>query len=401
MIYRVKKIVFVVAGLILGLIGYRAYHYFFDTSSPTIALKGIESDEFYAGNLQCVLSGEDGYKVSDISIWLDNAPLVNKFRINRREFDYPFAISTQALSNGPHSLRVEAVNGTYRRNKTVEERQFNVDNTPLQAAFVRQEFEPKVFQGRTLHIQFQTNKEVKTAQVRTLSKMFDCISESVHSSVYEAFIPISCEETPSEYLLSVDIVDKVGNKQTLENKFQVLPFPFKKQSLTFDAAAIKKEEESGHDQNELKRKLEEIVAQSPKEKLWQGTFCIPLDMTTVTCEFGTIRTTREKGRYMHKAVDLAARKQSVVWAAQDGIVAVKDRFAQTGNTVVIDHGCGITSMYCHLDSFSKIEVGQRIEKGNPVGIMGKTGFATGDHLHWEMLVNSVAVDPMQWTKNNF
>jgi murein DD-endopeptidase MepM/ murein hydrolase activator NlpD len=327
--------------------------------------------------------------------------LVNKFRINRREFDHPFTISSQALSNGPHTLRVEAVNGTYRKNKTIDDRVFNVDNVPLQAAFVRQDSEPKVFQGRTLHLQFQTNKEIKTAQVKTLAKSFDCVPESAHSSVYEAFIPISCEENPNEYLLTVDIEDKVGTRQTLENKFQVIAYPFKKQSLTFDPLAIKREEEAGLGQQELKEKLEAIVAQSPKEKMWQGRFCVPLDMTMVTCDFGTIRTTKEKGRYMHKALDLGARKKSVIWASQNGIVALKERYAQTGNTVVIDHGCGITSMYCHLDSFANIEVGQRIEKGNPVGIMGKTGFATGDHLHWEMMVDSIAVDPMQWTKNNF
>jgi hypothetical protein len=401
MIFRRKRVFFVLSAVVFCWLSLRTYHYFFDSSSPAIKLSGLERDGFYAGNMQCVLSGSDGYKVSDISIYLDNAPLVNKFRINRRDFDYPFTISSQALSNGPHTLRVEAVNGTYHKNKTVEDCVFNVDNVPLQAAFVRQESEPKVFQGRTFHLQFQANKEIKFAQVKTLSKVFNCVPESVHSSVYEAFIPISCEEIPNEYLLSVDIVDKVGARQTLENKFQVIPYPFKKQMLTFDAAAIKKEEESGLTPQDLKLKLEDIARNSPQEKLWQGVFCVPLDMTTVTCDFGTIRTTREKGRYMHKAVDLGARKKSIIWAAQDGVIKLKDRFAQTGNTVVIDHGCGVSTMYCHLESFSNINVGQRIEKGNPIGVMGKTGFATGDHLHWEMLVNTVAVDPMQWTKNSF
>jgi len=124
-------------------------------------------------------------------------------------------------------------------------------------------------------------------------------------------------------------------------------------------------------------------------------------MTVVTCEFGTIRTTREKGRYMHKAVDLGAKKKSVIWAAQDGIVVVKDRYSSSGNTVVVDHGHGIFTMYCHLDSFADVAIGDHIEKGNPLGIMGKTGFATGDHLHWEMLIKNVQVDPMQWTKQNF
>ncbi len=398
---RRKNLYLTLSALVIGWVGLRAYHYFVDNSSPVIELRGLEQDGSYAGNIQAVLSGSDGYKVADISIWLDSAPLVNKFRIGKREFDHPFTISSQALTNGPHTLRVEAVNGTYRKSKAVKDCVFNVDNIPLQVAFVRQDSDLKAFQGRTLHLQFQANKEIKSAQVKTLSRVFDCFPESAHSSVYESFIPVSCEETPSEYLLSVEIEDKVGAKQVLENKFQVIAYPFKKQTLTFDAQALKKEEEAGQSQQQLKEKIEQIATNSPKQKLWQGAFCVPLEMTAVTCDFGTVRTTREKGRYMHKAIDLGARKKSVVWASQDGVVALKERYAQTGNTVVIDHGCGVSTMYCHLDSFANIAVGQRIEKGNPVGVMGKTGFATGDHLHWEMLVNSVQVDPMQWTKNNF
>jgi len=130
-------------------------------------------------------------------------------------------------------------------------------------------------------------------------------------------------------------------------------------------------------------------------------FCVPLDMTALTCEYGTVRTTKERGRYMHKAVDLGGKKRSVVWAAQDGVVVVKDRFERSGNTIVIDHGCGVLTLYGHLDTFANIQLGQRIEKGNPIGIMGKTGFATGDHVHWAMLVNNVEVDPMQWTSHTF
>ena len=394
---------YVVVGLLVvgGWFSWRTYHYFFDTSSPLVTIRGMEPEGSYAGNIQCVLSGSDGYKVADISIYLDNAPLVNKFRINRHEFDHPFTINSQALSNGKHVLTVEAVNGTYRRNKAVLEQVFYVDNLPLQAAFVRPDSDLKVFQGRTLHLQFQTNKEIKTAQVKAISKIYDCFPESAHSSVYETFIPISCEENPNEYLLSIDVVDKVGNKQALESKFQVIAYPFKKQTLAFNQQALIKEVESGLKQQELKNQLEAITVQSPKEKKWHGAFCVPVDMTTVTCDFGTVRTTREKGRYAHNAVDLGARPKSVVWAAQNGTVALRERYAQTGNTVVIDHGYGVCTMYCHLDSFADVKVGDRIEKGNPLGIMGKTGFATGEHLHWELLVNNIQVDPLQWTKHNF
>ena len=64
----------------------------------------------------------------------------------------------------------------------------------------------------------------------------------------------------------------------------------------------------------------------------------------MTCDFGTIRISQEKGKYTHRAVDLTNQPKSVVWAAQSGIVKIKDRYAMTGNTVVIDHGWGIITI---------------------------------------------------------
>jgi hypothetical protein len=298
-------------------------------------------------------------------------------------------------------LCLECVDTTYHQNKTKLEREFTVDNIPLQAAFVKPDAEYKVFQGRTLHLQFQVNKSIKSAQVTALSKEYPCSPESKNSSVYECFIPVPCEETPNEYLFTVGITDHVGNTLSLDNKFQIVSYPFKKQYLRISAKKVETEKELGVPIQERERQTEALVEKSPKEKLWKGAFCLPIDIQRVTCEFGTIRTTQEKGRYMHKALDVINLPRSVVWSSQDGIVAVKDRFVDSGNTIIVDHGLGVFSFYYHLEDFADVEVGQKIAKGNPVGTLGKTGYATGYHLHWEMRVNNIAVDPMQWTKMNF
>jgi len=104
---------------------------------------------------------------------------------------------------------------------------------------------------------------------------------------------------------------------------------------------------------------------------------------------------------MHRALDVINTPKSVIWSTQDGVVVLKDRFELSGNTVVVDHGCGVLSLFYHLDDFADIEVGQKIAKGNPVGTLGKTGYASGYHLHWETRVNNIPVDPMQWTKETF
>ncbi len=56
----------------------------------------------------------------------------------------------------------------------------------------------------------------------------------------------------------------------------------------------------------------------------------------------------------------------------------------------------------HLEDFAQnLEIGQKIKRGNPLGRVGKTGYANGYHLHWEMRINNIEVDPMQWIKENF
>jgi len=230
---RTKTMVTVLLVALGGWTGYRGYQYFFDLSKPSIDLQGIASEGYCAGNVQCTLVGKDNFKVSEVTVMLDNAPLVSK-RVNKKEFEHPFAIDSRQLADGKHTLRLEAVKGAYHKEKTVAERTFVVDNQPLQAAFVRPNSDLKVFQGRTLHLQFQVNKEIQTAHVKAMSRTFDCVRESKHSPVYEAFIPIDAEEGANEYLLNVEVVDKVGNTQQLAQKFQILPFPFKKQTLVVD-----------------------------------------------------------------------------------------------------------------------------------------------------------------------
>lgn len=385
--------------------GYTTYNYFFSNTPPTLDIIGIEPGGSYQGDLQAIVKASDSYKVSDIAISLDGKLLVPQFRVSRKNVESPFNIPTKTLPDGKHSISVKVQNGTYHRASTTKEVVFYIDNNPLQAAFVKGDTDAKVFQGRTLHIQFQVNKPIKQAVASALSKTYECFPESTNSLIYECFIPIECDQMPNEYLLAIEITDKVGNVLTLENKFQVVMYPFKKQALTLDPAKVKAEDESGLSEKELEDKIEEITKNSPRQKLWQGAFYTPTEIKDpakqITTQFGVMRTTQQRGLRCHKALDVYNTPKSVIWAPQNGIVVLKERYGHSGNTVVIDHGYGVLTLLFHLDNFAKIEVGDKIRKGNPVGTLGKTGYATGYHLHWEMRVNNVAIDPMQWTKNDF
>lgn len=402
MIARIR--LFVMLPLALLALGGAIFYgrYWFDSMPPEVSIAGIEEQGYYAGDINCAVMGKDNNKVSAISIWLDDKPLVSNYKINRSVFEYSFSIASRALPQGKHILKMSAVDASRNKNESVKELSFYVDNAPLQAAFVKADNDCKVFQGHTLHVQFQANKELKEASIEALSQRYPCFTESDGSLIYECFFPIRCDEGPSEHLFRIVGVDNVGNTFVLENKFHVVMYPFKKQTLVINPEKIKEELEQGLAEKELERDVEEASHQSTYRKLWRGPFDVPIEMRGISTEFGTLRTTQDRGKYRHAAIDLLGVPRSVVWAPQDGRVVIKERYAHSGNTVVLDHGCRVLSLFFHLDSFAPIEVGDVVKKGNPLGTLGKTGYASGYHLHWEQRIgDNVPVDPMEWTKHDF
>ncbi len=128
---------------------------------------------------------------------------------------------------------------------------------------------------------------------------------------------------------------------------------------------------------------------------WSGLAQPPCD-GTVSSYFGTKRAYNE-GPYTsyHAGVDLRGATGSPVYAPAGGTVVLAEEFAVRGVALMLDHGWGILTGYWHLSEI-EVEVGQTVEQGDLIARIGSTGLSTGSHLHWEMWVGGVNVDPMQW-----
>ena len=113
----------------------------------------------------------------------------------------------------------------------------------------------------------------------------------------------------------------------------------------------------------------------------------------VTGVFGTRRILNGRPRSPHNGVDVAAPSGTPVRAAADGVVVLarRDMF-YTGQTVIIDHGHGLTSVYAHMSRLL-VEPGQKVARGTPIGQVGMTGRVTGPHLHWGMTLFDTHLDP--------
>jgi murein DD-endopeptidase MepM/ murein hydrolase activator NlpD len=147
--------------------------------------------------------------------------------------------------------------------------------------------------------------------------------------------------------------------------------------------------------------LRHIYTQFTPEPLWQGLFQSPVTTTIVTAGYGGLRS-YNGGPFeiFHTGVDFAGTIGTPILAAAAGTVVFSDTLQLRGLTLIIDHGLGVFSSYNHLSVIS-VNVGDRVQPGQPVARGGSSGLSTGPHLHWELRVMDVPVDGMQWTRELF
>ncbi len=128
----------------------------------------------------------------------------------------------------------------------------------------------------------------------------------------------------------------------------------------------------------------------------ESRFVMPLTSWRETSGFGDRRNYEysdgERAGSIHAGLDLAAPEGSPVLAAADGRVAFAGSWLVTGNTIVLEHLPGVFSLYYHLSELG-VKQDELVKGGSEIGKVGMSGLATGPHLHWEVRVGGVAVDP--------
>jgi len=185
----------------------------------------------------------------------------------------------------------------------------------------------------------------------------------------------------------------------IQNKIYPL-LPPEEKSLSPVQAFKKVNEELRREDEE---KLFQLAAQSSNTKLWKGAF-IRMKNSRVTATFGDQRTYVYKGKVIshsiHLGYDLASVAHAPVPAGNTGQVLFTGFMGICGNTVLIDHGLGLTSLYAHLKRIT-VRTGELVKKGKIIGYTDSTGLATGDHLHFSILLSGHPVDPSEWWNNKW
>jgi murein DD-endopeptidase MepM/ murein hydrolase activator NlpD len=144
--------------------------------------------------------------------------------------------------------------------------------------------------------------------------------------------------------------------------------------------------------------LKELAQKSPREQLWDKPF-LSMRNGKAMAGFADYRTYSYQGKVVdhqtHLGYDLAVTRRAPVPAANDGVVVQAKYFGIYGNCVIIDHGYGVMSLYGHLSSIN-VAAGQKVGRGDVIGLTGETGLAGGDHLHFAIILDGLPVNPVEW-----
>jgi murein DD-endopeptidase MepM/ murein hydrolase activator NlpD len=174
--------------------------------------------------------------------------------------------------------------------------------------------------------------------------------------------------------------------------FSVEPHAYREQHLT-----VKNQSHITPDEEQLARIGRERKIIDAALGNWRNT---ELDGITLAApvhgrrssSFGLRRFFNEQPRSPHKGMDIAAPEGTAITTPRDGVVTATGDFFFNGNTVIVDHGQGFVTMYCHLSEVGVSE-GEALRTGDTIGAVGATGRVTGPHLHFGTYLNGTAVDP--------
>jgi murein DD-endopeptidase MepM/ murein hydrolase activator NlpD len=307
----------------------------------------------------------------------------------------PVASNTESISNNSGVVYTTPFLSFSSTNSTIWENEINYTISNVinyQSITIRNlSIDPFPFeQGHTSLIHFESDPD-----------------QSLQFLVGNVPIPVYQYESGKYFAMySLNALSEIGEREILlqklsdDHKTVIYSQNVLAKSMDYPTDPVIVVEESYIDPDNTTPEEKELFAMASiitEKDLWDGSLSYPVDEPCFRSYYGSIRS-YNNGPYdnFHTGLDFGICASNLnVYASGSGRVVHAGEWFVRGNSVVIDHGWGVYTGYWHMDSLN-VQVGDIVEEGQLIGIIGNTGRSTGAHLHLEVMVNDVQVDPLQW-----
>lgn len=256
-------------------------------------------------------------------------------------------------------------------------------------------FNPQILaEGRTGRIEIATTEPVEISG-QFLGQEFMSIRQN-NGTQHHIRIGVPMFTEQEVYPLALNIVDAAGLSMPIDAYLQTVGGSYGHQNISInnnDLLTLAVE-------NEEIELLASLTSEFNLGAGWTNSLGLPA-AAPMNSVFGTRRSYNGSPyNRFHRGVDFAGATGTSVLAAAAGTVVLADTLNIRGNTTVIDHGWGLYTVYAHQNVLY-VNPGDAVTSGQIIGAIGSTGRSTGPHLHWEVWLNGVNVDPMQWVQETF
>jgi len=325
------------------------------------------------------------------------------------------------VKEGPATLRVVARDaslwGWFKGNETVLQKQIAIDLTPPTLELIADD--RYINFGGAGALVYRTSADAATSGVRVGKHFFPGFAGQIKDKPEHLLVFFAHPyDTPPGTRAVLVSTDKAGNTREMPLVYELKDVKYRKSTIALsdsfmqntvaplarDPAARQgspKELFVAVNKTLRKQNEDQITAVTKKASpamLWKGAFT-QLSNSKVEANFADLRTYVYKGEAIdsayHVGYDLSVTKRYPVEAANSGTVVLAEDLGIYGNTVILDHGLGLFTLYSHLSAID-VKVGDPIKPKQILGRTGETGLAGGDHLHYGVYLHGVAVLPVEW-----
>lgn len=210
--------------------------------------------------------------------------------------------------------------------------------------------------------------------------------------VFRGLVGVDFEAKTGAERFEAEATDACGTAHRATIDLRVRAGGFPSQRLTLEPKYVEPPESEKERIESDKEKVARVWRAPDEGRRWRGAFALPVPGTTAGA-FGARRVLNGETKSRHSGVDMAAPEGTAVLAAAPARVALAEDLYFSGGTVILDHGGGLFTTYFHLSRIDA-KVGDVVAAREPIGAVGKTGRATGPHLHWGAKLHGQRVNPL-------